>query len=248
MSDLEIRSGGAIAVDTEQLRAVAARLREFGIRLGEFADRARWVATDAAATATRFGIDLEARWLASGADRAAEQPAALAAALDGLAAACELIELRAQHAAAAAAGDADAARAIESRMALLEQEYPDAARAADTAVRGWRSGGPIEMARQAAAATWWIPGMALPLAVGTGVLWGGVALAGFGRMSRAPVSPGAPAADRDPAPAHGTSSHAARSPYRADYRARSSPNPLISVGIGAGDGFGGCRPPRARRR
>ena len=195
MSDLEIRSGGAIAVDTEQLRAVAARLREFGIRLGEFADRARWVATDAAATATRFGIDLEARWLASGADRAAEQPAALAAALDGLAAAYELIELRVQQAAAAAAGDAGAARAIESRMALLEQEYPDAARAADTAVRGWRSGGPIEMARQAAAATWWIPGMALPLAVGTGVLWGGVALAGFGRMSRAPVSPGAPAAD-----------------------------------------------------
>ena len=165
MSDLEIRSGGAIAVDTELLRAVAARLREFGIRLGEFADRARWVATDAAATATRFGIDLEARWLASGADRAAEQPAALAAALDGLAAAYELIELRAQHAAAAATGDADAARAIESRMALLEQEYPDAARAADTAVRGWRSGGPIEMARQAAAATWWIPGMALPLAL-----------------------------------------------------------------------------------
>ncbi|RCL85243.1 MAG: hypothetical protein DBW62_07885, partial [Microbacterium sp.] len=101
MSDLEIRSGGAIAVDTELLRAVAGRLREFGIRLGEFADRARWVATDAAATATRFGIDLEARWLASGADRAAEQPAALAAALDGLAAAYELIELRAQHAAAA---------------------------------------------------------------------------------------------------------------------------------------------------
>ena len=87
MSDLEIRSGGAIAVDTELLRAVAGRLREFGIRLGEFADRARWVATDAAATATRFGIDLEARWLASGADRAAEQPAARAAALDGRAAA-----------------------------------------------------------------------------------------------------------------------------------------------------------------
>ena len=29
MSDLEIRSGGAIAVDTELLRAVAGRLREF---------------------------------------------------------------------------------------------------------------------------------------------------------------------------------------------------------------------------
>ncbi len=195
MSDLEIRSGGAIAVDTEELRAVAGRLRAFGVSLGEFADRARWVATDAAATATGFGVDLEARWLASGADRVAEQPVALAGALDSLAAAYELIELRVQEAAATAAGDSDAARALEARMAVLQQEYPDAARAADTAVHDWRGDGPIEMARQVAAATWWIPGMALPLTVGTGVLWSGVALAGLGRMSRAPVSPGAPAAD-----------------------------------------------------
>ncbi|GAA2962661.1 alpha/beta fold hydrolase [Microbacterium schleiferi] len=195
MSDLEIRSGGAIAVDTEQLRAVAWRLREFGIRLGEFADRARWVATDAAATASGFGVDLEARWLASGAERVAEQPAALAAALDGLAAAYELVELRVQQAAATAAGDTDTARAIESRMAVLQQDHPDAARAADTAVYDWRGDGPIEMARQVAAATWWIPGMALPLAVGAGVLWSGVALAGLGRMSRPPGSTGPPAAD-----------------------------------------------------
>lgn len=195
MSELEIRSGGAIAVDTEELRAVAGRLRAFGVSLGEFADRARWVATDAAATASGFGIDLEARWLASGADRVAEQPAALAGALDSLAAAYELIELRVLQAAATAAGDTDAARALEARMAVLQQEYPDAARAADTAVHDWRGDGPIEMARQVAAATWWIPGMALPLTVSTGVLWSGVALAGLGRMSRAPVSPGVPAAD-----------------------------------------------------
>ncbi|WP_341578179.1 alpha/beta hydrolase [Microbacterium schleiferi] len=198
MSDLEIRSGGAIAVDTEELRAVAWRLREFGVSLGEFADRAGWVATDAAATATGFGVDLEARWLASGAERVAEQPAALAGALDALAAAYELIELRVQQAVAIAAGDADATRAIEARMAVLQQEYPDAARAADTAVNAWRGGGPIEMARQVAAATWWIPGMAIPLALGTGVLWSGVALAGLGRMSQAPVSPGAPVADAAP--------------------------------------------------
>lgn len=195
MSDLEIRSGGAIAVDTEQLRSVAAQLREFGIRIGELADRARWVAADAAAVAPGFGVDLEARWLATGAERVAEQPAALAAALEGLAAAYELIDLRVQQAAAAAGGDAEAARVIEARMGALQQEYPDAARTADAAVRAWRRETPVEMVRQVATATWWIPGMALPLAVGTGVLWSGAAVAGLGRMSRAPASPGAPAAD-----------------------------------------------------
>lgn len=195
MSDLEIRSGGAIAVDTEQLRSVAGRLREFGIRVGELADRARWVATDAAAAATGFGVDLEARWLATGAERVAEQPTALAAALDALAAAYELIDLRVQQAAAAAAGDADAARVIEARMALLQQEYPDATSTADAAIDAWRRDGPLEMARQVAAATWWIPGMALPLAVGSGVLWSGVSVAGLGRMSRAPTPSGGPAAD-----------------------------------------------------
>lgn len=195
MSYLEIRSGGAIAVDTEQLRSVAARLREFGIRVGELADRARWVATDAAAAANGFGVDLHARWLATGAERIADQPAALAAALDGLAATYEVIELCVQHAAATAAGDLEAARAIKARLVVLQQEYPDAADAADSAVDAWRRDGPVEMARQVAAATWWIPGMALPLAVGTGVLWSGVSVAGLGRMSRAPAPPGGSATD-----------------------------------------------------
>lgn len=186
MSDLEIRSGGAVAVDTDQLRSVAGALRSLGIRAGELADRARWIVPEAAAMATGFHGDIEARWIVAGVERLAQVPRELAAALDGLAAAYDLIELRVQHAATAAAGDSVAARALEARIGALEHEYPDAADTADEAVAAWQRGGPAEMARQVLAATWWIPGMAFPLAAGTGILWHGVSTLGLGRMSHAP--------------------------------------------------------------
>lgn len=124
-SDLDIRSGGAIAVDTESLRQAADG---FDIMARELDDAVR-MATDAAA-------DLSAlSWLSPAATRhadhlcvqvreAADRSRDSASGLRTTAALYESAELDAQLVIAQAAGNTDAERQILARQAALEAMYP----------------------------------------------------------------------------------------------------------------------------
>ncbi|WP_404430088.1 hypothetical protein LG299_10845 [Microbacterium lacus] len=123
--DLDIRSGGAIAVDTESLRQAADG---FDIMARELDDTVR-MATDAAA-------DLSAlSWLTPAAARHADHLCAQvreaanrsrdsASGLRTTAALYESAELDAQLVIAQAAGDTDAVRQILARQVALEAMYP----------------------------------------------------------------------------------------------------------------------------
>lgn len=202
MSELEIRSGGAVAVDCAQLRSTAARLRSLGVRAQELAARARVVGAQAAALSASgvggvvggvvggmTGVDVEARMLSAGAERIAEIPFVLAKTLEVLAAAYELIEVRAERAVHEAAGHAAAVAALDARDAAIIAEHPEAAGAADDALRGWRWAGALTMAGQVMQAGGWNPGMSLPLAGGTALFWRALAASGAGRMDRHPERP-----------------------------------------------------------
>jgi hypothetical protein len=123
--DLDIRSGGVIAVDTDSLRAAADG---FDIMARELDDTVR-MATDAAA-------DLSAlSWLSPAAARhadhlcvqvreVADRSRDSASGLRTTAALYESAELDAQLVIAQAAGDTDAEGRILARQAALEAMYP----------------------------------------------------------------------------------------------------------------------------
>ena len=126
MSDaLEIRGGGAVAVDTHTLREVAARvlaardeLEQCAARLGAaqnmlFSQRAYVVMSAASVLSGRLSAVLD-------------DATVMAERLRAAAAIYEVVELDAQHAAALAAGDERAAARIAARRDAIAEEYPDA--------------------------------------------------------------------------------------------------------------------------
>jgi pimeloyl-ACP methyl ester carboxylesterase len=126
-SGLEIRGGGAVAVDTGTLRhtaslfvAAAAELEEVGACLGRpqgillgLRDHA-WDAVSS--TTVLFTRLVEARFEAE----------RIAAALREAAIAYELVELNAEHHAAMLAGDSARAASLDARVTRLSREQPDA--------------------------------------------------------------------------------------------------------------------------
>jgi hypothetical protein len=143
--DLDIRSGGAIAVDTGSLRAAASRFDAFADDLDRTAMIAQdaatglaplsWVAASAAGHAQRVAD--EARRIAG---RAREKG-------DGLRAAAtvyESAEIEAQLAAARAAGDTGAEASLSARQAELEATFPGLTQLRDDLLArhgsSWREG------------------------------------------------------------------------------------------------------------
>ncbi len=170
MSDdqLDIRGGGAVAVDTETLRAAATRyavvasdLEEIARAVGSAALRAFEVARTA--LHATYAVETARRRILSAADAAT----GIAASLHDAAAVYEIVELRAERA-AAAAGDTAALARIDVRLDVLSRDHPDAARRATTDVAQHQLLWPSGLSLQAPGAVWWLaPGMhslAVPMA------------------------------------------------------------------------------------
>ena len=127
---LEIRSGGAVAVDTESLRHAAGGFD----RAHAIAGDARGYVVEVARLLPGWPEGYGAQRLADEADAVASDAARLAAGLRDTATVYDLVELAAQRAAAAAAGDAALARTLEGRLAALAEAAPAQAQLAELLV------------------------------------------------------------------------------------------------------------------
>ncbi|HEX7222668.1 MAG TPA: hypothetical protein VF231_05425 [Candidatus Limnocylindrales bacterium] len=231
MSDgLEIRSGGAVAVDTVSLRRAAGGFHDLAAELDE-------IAHDVGSAANRlfdvshsdFGathlIETARRGIASASEVATD----IVGALLGAAAVYEIVELHAERAAAQAAGDTTALARIDARLAALAHAHPGAEHRAFLGMLGHDLSLPGDLARQAPGVLWWLaPGFhaaAVPLAwslqrvigaVGAGTVPAGARLRGVPTdVTVAPVARSGPSnAPRSLADA------AARVPGGADARIR----------------------------
>ncbi|MCK2034834.1 hypothetical protein KZC51_01685 [Microbacterium sp. SSW1-49] len=136
--DLDIRHGGAIAVDTEAMRDVGTRLAAVGVR---FADaHAAITRAHAAVIAEPELATVDAVALSAAGGRAAalgEECADAAARTALMADAFELVELRAQAQAMGAGGTADAA-ALQRRIEHLIASDDRVAKIADWLVAEWK--------------------------------------------------------------------------------------------------------------
>jgi pimeloyl-ACP methyl ester carboxylesterase len=184
--DLDIRGGGAVAVDTATLRAAADRfvavadeLAQIGVLIGTAgnlllgASRETW-AVAATINSTGRGV-LDAQ-------RAAED---LACDLRSAAAVYETIELRAERDIAASAGDAVAVRRLQRRLAALATRFPDAAAIADGEIVAHWMRWPAELSRQAPGALSWLtPGAFAMAGPSVWAMQRAVASAGAGVVPR----------------------------------------------------------------
>ncbi len=167
--DLDIRGGGAVAVDTTTLRATADRFESLAVELDEIA------ALVGSAALRLFALSRDA-WEASSAAEGArrrivvvsDDAHGLTAGLRDAAAVYEIVELRAERAAAEAAGDSAAVARIDARLDALFLAHPGAERRATLGALGHWFAWPGELARQASGALWWLtPGfhaLAVPTA------------------------------------------------------------------------------------
>lgn len=187
MTDIDVRGGGAVAVDTDTLRhaaglfsAAGAELESIGLRLGALQNMLfveRQQAWDAASAAAALGERIRA---------AREESAVIASSLREAAATYEIVELNAAHAAAVSSGDQESVRRIESQRRLLAAEYPDAWETARFLAFERTVMWPSELVRQATLlgfdAGW-------EVSEGKGGVYGGVAL-GVGTIAFATTAGG----------------------------------------------------------
>lgn len=167
--DLDIRSGGAVAVDTETLRAAAGGFDGLAVELGEIAEQV------GSAGLRLFELS-PATWALSGTIEVARQRIlTVIEGADGIADALRLaadvydiVELRAERAAALAAGDEVLVARLDSRLAAAGRAHPEADRQAGLDALAHWFRWPAELARQAPGTLWWLsPGfhaLALPFA------------------------------------------------------------------------------------
>lgn len=187
VSDLEIRSGGVIAVDTEELRVVAQRLRIVAAEVSELGTLAWSAAASASAHPSQIS-QLEARWLAERLTALSIVPTTLASDLEWLAAIYELIELRAELAAAEASGDHARASVLSAQVAVLLVAHPGVDAEADQLVTAgqWRM--PGETAAQFGL-LWLVPGIGFAAASTSTFLSWAVGRAGSGTVAAGGFSP-----------------------------------------------------------
>lgn len=124
MSGIEIRSGGAVEVDSDSLRAAAARLRAVADDAGEQM-RALRAASDRTTVADGAAA-LSLAWAAGAVGQAGERADDLAGRLEHAAGRYETAELLAAAELARAAGDAEALAAIDRRLHALWEAQPRA--------------------------------------------------------------------------------------------------------------------------
>jgi pimeloyl-ACP methyl ester carboxylesterase len=191
---LQIRSGGAVAVDTATLSAAAVRFDAAREELAAIADRVGVLQSvlrtlpahtdDARAAASALAAKLEV---------VQEESREIAGALREAACAYEMVEIQAEHRAAVLLGESARADRLDARMTALVEQHPDAWRMALGAEFGYAVLWPSELVRQA---TQWGVGVgsevndpgAIVAGAGSGLLTLGgaiaVGLAGTGRLSR----------------------------------------------------------------
>lgn len=143
--DLEIRHGGAIAVDTESLRTAATGLDIWRERLAHSAGRVR----SAGGALAGSGAAGETGWLAERIGAAADRAQALAERLRGTADVYELVELSASITAADLAGDVGLSAALAARRDAVLGRNPWAGVAAWWSPVGSAIGAPLSRAGQA---------------------------------------------------------------------------------------------------
>jgi hypothetical protein len=167
--DFEIRSGGAVAVDTGSLRTAADGFRTLAADLDEIAHlvgsaASRLIDVSHSDFGAPYAIEVARRRIVSASEVATDMVGALL----GSAAVYEIVELHAERAAAAAAGDTPAMGRIDSRLAELGRAYPGAEGRAMLGMLGHELGWAGGLARQAPGVLWWLaPGFhaaAIPLA------------------------------------------------------------------------------------
>lgn len=126
MGDLEIRSGGVVAIDTASLRSAADRLDLCAADLDELSGLFRRACDriDAVPRAELIGGPGRAWTLHVRAAALAESPRRVARDLRDAAAVFELVELRAQRASVEATGDLEAMARIDARIDELDRAYP----------------------------------------------------------------------------------------------------------------------------
>jgi hypothetical protein len=126
VGDLEIRSGGVVAVDTASLRAAADRLEACGVELEVVAGLLRRTTqrVEAIPRIELVGAVGRAARLSAQSSALAVTPPAISDRLRTMAAVFETIELRAERAAAVASGDSAALAGIDARLADLRAQQP----------------------------------------------------------------------------------------------------------------------------
>ena len=228
--DLEIRSAGAVAVDTVTLRsaadgfvALADELDEIARLVGSAAHRLVDVSSSDYGSA--YEIEVLRRRILSASEAAGE----IVGALLGAAAVYEVVELRVERAAGVAAGDAADVARIDARLAALDREYPDAAGLASREAFAHELRWPGGLAVQAPGLLWWLaPGFhltAIPLAWSLqhalAGLGGGTVPAVTSLRGAPPAVTVSPVAPRAPATAPASlADAAARVPGGAEARVR----------------------------
>lgn len=126
MGDLEIRSGGAVAVDTASLCAASDRLDLLGQDLDRVAGLFRRASDQIAAVPRTETVYAESRalFLASRSQQLADRARSISARLREMAAVYEAIELRAEREAARAGGDLAAVERLDRLLVGIERENP----------------------------------------------------------------------------------------------------------------------------
>lgn len=167
--ELQIRSGGAVAVDTATLRAAADGFAGVAAEFSRVADLVGSAGT------RLFALGATA-WEASGTTEVArqrmlaviDQAGLIVDALRFAADVYEIVELRSERAAAHAVGDAAAVARLEGRLARLIRDNPEAGHEASRAAFAHWSTWPAALALQAPGMLGWIfpalPLLSIPLA------------------------------------------------------------------------------------
>lgn len=122
MSDVEIRSGGLVEVDTASLRTAAAHARGLAADADEIAERVSRAA-DGLPHPDASWAGFEAERARSAAYEAAEEARDLARALDETAARYETVELLVQRAAGEASGDAELLARADARLRAIARAH-----------------------------------------------------------------------------------------------------------------------------
>jgi hypothetical protein len=126
MGDLQIRSGGVVAVDTASLCAASDRLDSLRQDLDRVAGLFRRAADQIAAVPSAETLHAESRtlFLASRSAQLADRAGSISARLRDLAAVYEAVELRAEREAARAVGDLAAVERLDRLLVRMEREEP----------------------------------------------------------------------------------------------------------------------------
>ncbi|MDL5352094.1 hypothetical protein [Microbacterium sp. zg-YB36] len=179
MSDLEIRSGGPVTVDTASLDAAAAGFTLVAAELDDAAAVFSGVAAELAGV--MFADDDVARAIEADVAGFAQRARELAGRLREASAVYEIVELRAQLAAAEAGGDSTEIMRARVALLLARTADPDAARAAEVTLTQWRADAGAAFGGQVLALGMQAGPLALgALAVGLPVLGQAVAAHGGG--------------------------------------------------------------------